>query len=200
MSVLLVNRVDGRYQLIGASNDDSMARALAMHTYLNDYAALPNSTRSLIELISTQCLPSKLQAAYDDLVDPAASTPAVIVSDFMMPHMNGAEPGAALRANSAWCDIPFVFSSGTNEEVVQASFADYDRFLPEPINIGLLLSVIADLAANGRKHAPNSRDVSESMRHLLKGIEMPPQRLTAWRCWLGRLRQHSRTTLLDRPR
>jgi CheY-like chemotaxis protein len=100
--------------------------------------------------------------------------PAVIVSDFMMPHMNGAELGAAIRLNAGLADVPFLFISGTNEEVVQKSFGDYDGFLPKPYDVDALLSIIGDLASGGRKQRVRSRDVDESMRHLLKGIELPP--------------------------
>jgi two-component system phosphate regulon response regulator PhoB len=104
----------------------------------------------------------------------AVEKPAAILSDFMMPRMNGAEMGIALRANPAWCDIPFIFISGTNEEVVQASFSDYDGFFSKPVDVDLLLASVAVMSASGRRSAQRSRAVSESMRQLLKGIEMPP--------------------------
>lgn len=100
--------------------------------------------------------------------------PAVIVSDFMMPHMNGAELGVALRQDPALADIPFLFVSGTNEEVVQRSFGDYDGFLSKPHELDTLLSVVGELASGGRKQRVRSRDVDESLRQLLKGIELPP--------------------------
>lgn len=100
--------------------------------------------------------------------------PAVIVSDFMMPYMNGAELGLAIRQNPAWAEIPFLFISGTNEEVVQRSFGDYDGFLAKPYDVDALLSVVGELASGGRKQRVRSRDVDESMRQLLKGIELPP--------------------------
>ena len=100
--------------------------------------------------------------------------PAVILSDFMMPHMNGAELGVCIRKNPGWSDIPFVFISGTSESVVQASFRDYDYFLPKPTDVALLLSAVGDLAANGRRPPARSQEVSDSMRQLLKGIEFPP--------------------------
>jgi two-component system, OmpR family, phosphate regulon response regulator PhoB len=99
--------------------------------------------------------------------------PAVIVSDFMMPHMNGAELGVAIRQNPALADVPFLFISGTNEDVVQKSFGDYDGFLAKPYDVAALLSVVGELAAGGRKQRVRSRDVDESMRQLLKGIELP---------------------------
>jgi len=99
--------------------------------------------------------------------------PAVIVSDFMMPHMNGAELGVAIRSNAALRDIPFIFLSGTSEEVVQKSFADFDCFLSKPADIGSLLAAIGNLLG-GRKQHVDAHEVNKSMRQLLKGIEIPP--------------------------
>jgi len=100
--------------------------------------------------------------------------PAVIVSDFMMPHMTGAELGVAVRQNPALSEIPLLFISGTNEEVVQKSFGDYDGFLAKPYDVDALLSLLRELASGGRKQRVRSKDVDESMRQLLKGIELPP--------------------------
>ncbi|WP_431261806.1 response regulator [Roseateles chitinivorans] len=75
--------------------------------------------------------------------------PAVIVSDFMMPHMTGGEFGTLIRQTPHWADIPFMFISGTNEEVVQKSFGDYDGFLSKPFDIDVMLAMVADLAAGG---------------------------------------------------
>jgi two-component system phosphate regulon response regulator PhoB len=99
--------------------------------------------------------------------------PAVILSDFMMPHMTGGELGTAIRQNAAWADIPILLLSGTNEEVIRKSFADYDAFLPKPCDADALLAMVGELAACGRKPRVGSRDVDETMRHLLKGLELP---------------------------
>ncbi len=103
----------------------------------------------------------------------AAEKPSVIVSDFMMPHMNGAELGLAIRSNAALRDIPFIFLSGTSEEVVRAAFSDYDLFLAKPAEIESLPAAIGDLVG-GRRPRVDASDVDRSMRQLLKGIEIPP--------------------------
>jgi CheY-like chemotaxis protein len=100
--------------------------------------------------------------------------PALILSDFMMPHMTGAELGQAIRREPQWRDIPFIFISGTTEPVVRQQFNDYDAFAPKPFEIDALLPVIERLLANGRP-SNRSREVDESMRHLLKGMKLPPQ-------------------------
>ena len=100
--------------------------------------------------------------------------PALILSDFMMPIMNGGELGHAVRRNPALARIPFVFMSGTSEDVVRQAFRDYDAFLPKPFRIEALLPIVERFVANGRAPQPSSEEVGESMRQLLKGMQVPP--------------------------
>lgn len=72
LGIVLVRKVGDSYQLIGASNDDSMAKPLAIQMYLRDFSVVPPSIRTLVELVSTQCLPLRLQPAYESLIDPAS--------------------------------------------------------------------------------------------------------------------------------
>ncbi|MDP9994421.1 CheY-like chemotaxis protein [Variovorax boronicumulans] len=100
--------------------------------------------------------------------------PALILSDFMMPIMNGGELGNVVRSTPALSDIPFVFMSGTSEEVVRRSFGGYDGFLPKPFDFLAMLTLVERLIASGRPARPSSEDVDRSMRQLLKGIHLPP--------------------------
>src|SRR5690606_24763924 len=67
--------------------------------------------------------------------------PALILSDFMMPIMNGGEFGQAVRQDEKLDQVPFVFMSATSEDVVQRVFKDYDAFLVKPVQIDPLLAV-----------------------------------------------------------
>lgn len=99
--------------------------------------------------------------------------PALILSDFMMPIMNGGEFGQAVRQDEALCHIPFVFMSGTSQDVVRRVFNGYDAFLVKPIEFDSLLLVVKRLIAQGRPPQPASGRVEDSMRQLLKGIHVP---------------------------
>src|SRR5918993_656201 len=61
--------------------------------------------------------------------------PALIISDFMMPIMNGGELGEAVRRTLSLCHIPFVIMSGTDEDIVRRTFGDYDAFLVKPFDV-----------------------------------------------------------------
>ena len=76
--------------------------------------------------------------------------PAVILSDFMMPTMHGGEFGVAVRSNPTLAQIPFIFMSGTNEQVVWKAFSDYDAFLIKPFEVDVLLRLVARFVESGR--------------------------------------------------
>ena len=104
----------------------------------------------------------------------AGEVPALILSDFMMPHMNGGELGIAVRNDPRLKDIPIVILSATSEVVVQRTFSDYDAFVVKPCELDALTLLVKRLVTAGRAGSQRSADVDESMRQLLKGIELPP--------------------------
>lgn len=99
--------------------------------------------------------------------------PALILSDFMMPIMNGGELGQLIRQDEVLERIPFVFMSGTSEDTVRRSFQGYDAFLAKPIELDSLLRVIGSLIETGRPTSPAPGQIEKSVKHLLKGIHMP---------------------------
>jgi len=75
--------------------------------------------------------------------------PHLIVLDFMMPVMNGAEVGEALRAAQETRNVKIVMNSSLPEEAVHQHFEKYDAFLRKPYNVDVALKMIADLLAEG---------------------------------------------------
>ena len=73
--------------------------------------------------------------------------PQLVVLDFMMPVMNGAEMGRALRGSDATRGIRILMNSSLAEEAVREHFSDYDHFLRKPYSIDAALAVIARLLA-----------------------------------------------------
>lgn len=101
--------------------------------------------------------------------------PDLILSDFMMPIMNGGEFGILIRQDAALSRIPFVFMSGTSEDVVRRAFEDYDAFLVKPIELDGLLAVIERLLTDGPQAPGSAERVEESMRQVLAGMRVPPR-------------------------
>jgi hypothetical protein len=65
--------------------------------------------------------------------------------------------------------------SGTDESIVRGSFRDYDAFVSKPFEVDALLGLLDKLTTTGRPTAATSAEIDESMRHLLRGIELPPE-------------------------
>lgn len=100
--------------------------------------------------------------------------PALILSDFMMPIMDGGEFGVTVRQDATLSHIPFIFMSATSEDVVRRIFQDYDAFMVKPVEIDPLLALVKRLIADGRPQRDDSDRAEESMRKVLKGMRVPP--------------------------
>lgn len=69
--------------------------------------------------------------------------PDLIVTDYMLPYMNGVELIKHVRANAGLANIPILLMSASLPQYVDRSIAD--AFLPKPIGMAQLLEVSADL-------------------------------------------------------
>ncbi|HEV7915607.1 MAG TPA: response regulator [Albitalea sp.] len=71
--------------------------------------------------------------------------PQLVVLDFMMPVMNGAEMGKAMRDSPETRDIRILMNSSLPEEAVRQHFEKYDAFLRKPYNVDVALKLIASM-------------------------------------------------------
>ena len=62
----------------------------------------------------------------------AAAPPDLIITDYMMPVMDGAELIETLRADARLCAIPLVVSTAVDEDILRRRTTAYDAFLPKP--------------------------------------------------------------------
>lgn len=67
----------------------------------------------------------------------------LIISDFMMPIMDGAAFGRALRAHAEFGDIPIIITTGLPEAAVRERFDAFDGFLRKPFFEPALLQAVA---------------------------------------------------------
>lgn len=74
--------------------------------------------------------------------------PDLVVLDFMMPVMDGAEMGSALRALPAVSPVKILMNSSLPEASVAERFPLYDAFLRKPYSIDEALRVIDRLLAD----------------------------------------------------
>lgn len=91
--------------------------------------------------------------------------PSVIITDILMPRMDGFTLAHQLRTNPLTAHIPFIFLSGTYISSEDARFAvelGALRFLPKPINTDELFIVVAD-ALTGQASPANENSIPDEV-------------------------------------
>ena len=84
-----------------------------------------------------------------DAIDKAVvMRPQAVVTDLLMPVIDGIGLAKALRSNPATADTKIVMCSGLAERSVQALFNRYDAFLHKPFELDLLRRTLAVLLAD----------------------------------------------------
>jgi CheY-like chemotaxis protein len=64
------------------------------------------------------------------------------VIDFMMPLLDGAALGRAMKADPAFQQIPIIMMSAVGESFVRERFEGYNAFLRKPFRISVLIDTV----------------------------------------------------------
>lgn len=73
------------------------------------------------------------------------AAPDILVVDFMMPGMNGADLVKAIREVPAYENVPVVLISGAPETALRRYEVKYDAFLRKPFGLDLFLRTLRGL-------------------------------------------------------
>ncbi len=84
------------------------------------------------------------------------AAPDAIVTDYMMPVMNGAEMLRRVRADPRYARIPVVLMSGVPEERLAGFDGRYDRFLHKPFDIAQLMQALQALLREDAHERPST--------------------------------------------
>src|SRR6185312_5078057 len=71
--------------------------------------------------------------------------PDLVVSDFMMPLMDGAALVQAMRSNPEYRDIPVIMMSAAPEAALRRRLNGYEAFLRKPFRVRALLEVVGSI-------------------------------------------------------
>lgn len=71
--------------------------------------------------------------------------PVLIITDYMMPNMNGVEMAKAIRSMPEYAAVPILMTSGVPEAAVREDASMLSAFLRKPFQIEALLDVVARL-------------------------------------------------------
>jgi CheY-like chemotaxis protein len=73
--------------------------------------------------------------------------PDLVISDFMMPVLDGAGFIQAMRETESHRDIPFIIMSSIPEAAVRARIAGYAAFIRKPFRIATMLRLVKSILA-----------------------------------------------------
>jgi CheY-like chemotaxis protein len=73
----------------------------------------------------------------------AVETPDVVLLDFMMPMLGGAEVLRVMAAEPAYQDIPVIMMSSLGERVIAKKCTGYVAYLHKPFRAAAVLSTVA---------------------------------------------------------
>ena len=82
--------------------------------------------------------------------------PDLVVSDFMMPLMDGAALVQTMHSNPEYRDIPVIMMSAAPEAALRKHLDGYAAFLRKPFRLQALLELITAIFARERPSAPRS--------------------------------------------
>lgn len=74
-------------------------------------------------------------------------TPDLIMLDYMMPIMDGAQTLAAIRSDKNFAATPVIMMSSLDEASVRDSCTDYNSFLRKPFRAMAVVKLVAQLLA-----------------------------------------------------
>ncbi len=107
--------------------------------------------------------------ALDELNDTAKGLPDLIVSDIMMPQMDGIQLLKEVRQKSHWVTIPFIFltAKGEKTDIQNGKILGVDDYLVKPFEADdLLIAVKAKL----QRHAEINKTRDEIIRNIKRSI------------------------------
>lgn len=76
------------------------------------------------------------------LVQAREVVPDLVIVDYMMPLMNGAEFSRELRADPQFANTKIILNSGLPEVAIRDHFDGYDAFLRKPFKVEALLELV----------------------------------------------------------
>jgi signal transduction histidine kinase len=138
---------------------------------VEDDTHLLSGIRDILELESYRVLTA--QNGQDGLTvlnsDPE-NPPDVIVSDIMMPHMDGFQFLEAVRKQDKWINVPFIFltAKGERTDRNKGSLLGANQYLTKPFDAeDLLVAVQASLQQAGRIRSKFEADMATQKRKIL---------------------------------
>ena len=168
--------------LLGPESSHSRSKYQATILLVEDESYLLNGLSDLLGVYKSEYQFDVLKARDGEealqILD--QSTPDLIVSDIMMPRMDGYQLLARIRENPAWVTIPFIFltAKGDRQDMLRGRSSGAEEYITKPYHANELFSLIlAQLNRHFHRRDVIRQDFEELKRNVLDllvaDIELP---------------------------
>ncbi|MTF38434.1 response regulator transcription factor [Cyanobacterium aponinum UTEX 3222] len=119
---------------------------------------------------------SNAKEAWDKIQE---DIPDLIISDIMMPEVDGLQFLAQLRQDSRYSNVPVVFltAKGMTSDRIEGYTAGCDAYLPKPFDPDELEAIVANLLAKQRNSKDNKGSSNVQLDELLRDVKDIKDRL-----------------------
>jgi signal transduction histidine kinase len=137
---------------------------------VEDDAHLMEGIRDILELNGYQVLTAANGVKGLDVLQTLPQPPDLIVSDIMMPEMDGYEFFNAVRAHSHWIAVPFIFltAKGEREDIFKGKSLGAEDYVVKPFDADeLIVAVDSRLKRHRELNQQRDKEVSGIKHNIL---------------------------------
>lgn len=148
----------------------SNGRGRGIILVVEDDVNLLDGLRNILELEGYHVLTARDGVEGLELLYRQPQPPDLILSDIMMPRMDGLELLQAVRQEAKWLAIPFIFltARGQTQDVLRAKQLGVDDYIIKPYDPAeLVIAVEAKMAHYSRLRATQAEELAELKRTIL---------------------------------
>ena len=139
---------------------------------VDDNLVFLNNIRHILEVSDYDVITANNGRVALDLLTGIERIPEIIVSDIIMPEMDGFDLFRAVSKNPILNHIPFIFLSGqaSPDDVRFGKMLGVDDYLTKPFNMEDLLAVVAGKISRRK----NVREINEKIEVMISSLNLTP--------------------------
>lgn len=137
---------------------------------VDDNLVFLNNIRHILEVSDYDVITANNGRVALDLLSKTERVPEVIISDIIMPEMDGYELFRAVSKNPILNHIPFIFLSGRNlpDDIRFGKMLGVDDYLTKPFNMEDLLAVVTGKLSRRK----NVKEINEKIEVMLSSLKL----------------------------
>jgi len=137
---------------------------------VDDNLVFLNNIRHILEVSDYEVITANNGRVALDLLSKTERVPEIIISDIIMPELDGYDLFKSISENPILNHIPFIFLSGRNapDDIRFGKMLGVDDYLTKPFNMEDLLAVVAGKLSRSK----NVKEINEKIEVMLSSLKI----------------------------